>query len=394
MPPKSYYEVDRRVNFFGLISAQATESGPEEKVRQWVISELLSTYGYSVSSLDVEAKVKIGSKAPVRIDVLIRKEGRPYIVVECKRLEYSKHDAGLLQAISYANADSVQAEFVVYTNGKEWQVRRRFDGEWVPVPDIERATIHEGTGSVEEMLSALNQVKPLLYWINRPLEGKYGIPYIMALQSVFHGNFWCWSVELDRKFTFGIDLLARSLIREDLDEPYAQDKLAGACSEFSKVIERLTRKPIEFMDAWGAVNYCRFGFEELLENSKGTVSYPEIMLMRIAIALLQIACDGLHGKKYVSMDREFRALGDEVSKLLEYVFCVAFDAKFDDALMLGNGYSLDILCEEAWQQECQQARGRMGVSVPKPDATSSSRKSVSWISILKVMFCRPKSGKA
>jgi len=40
------------------------------------------------------------------------------------------------QAISYANADSIQAEFFVFTDGNIWQIKRNTAAGWVNYPNI------------------------------------------------------------------------------------------------------------------------------------------------------------------------------------------------------------------------------------------------------------------
>jgi hypothetical protein len=46
MPPKSFYEINPKAYLFGK-----SDETPEEKVRQWVLFELLSTYGICINNL-------------------------------------------------------------------------------------------------------------------------------------------------------------------------------------------------------------------------------------------------------------------------------------------------------------------------------------------------------
>ena len=88
----------------------------EEPVRQWCAFELIRAYGLTVTELTFEKKVRVGSKI-YRIGILVQRNGLPWIVVECKEPGCTKHDDGLAQAISYAGAATISAEYAVYTNG-------------------------------------------------------------------------------------------------------------------------------------------------------------------------------------------------------------------------------------------------------------------------------------
>ena len=75
----------------------------EEKIRQWMLAELVETYGYPLSNISVEYPVKSFSrKGFVDIAVLIREEGRatPLVFIEAKQPGHSLED-GLKQVQSY-----------------------------------------------------------------------------------------------------------------------------------------------------------------------------------------------------------------------------------------------------------------------------------------------------
>jgi hypothetical protein len=56
---------------------------------------------------------------------------KPFIVIECKRKKgYSKKKFHMKQAIRYASADSIQAEFCVFTDGNIWQIKRKKAVGW------------------------------------------------------------------------------------------------------------------------------------------------------------------------------------------------------------------------------------------------------------------------
>ena len=100
MPPKAYYDVKASAYIFGM-----SDEKPEEKVRQWVLFELLTTYGISINDIEVERPVRVGTRNH-RADVVILIEGAPLVVIECKRREDDDIAQGISQAVSYASSDT------------------------------------------------------------------------------------------------------------------------------------------------------------------------------------------------------------------------------------------------------------------------------------------------
>ncbi len=57
---------------------------PEEWVRQHILFYLIETLGYSISSIALEVPVnQVGMRK--RADIVVYKQAKPYIMVECKR---------------------------------------------------------------------------------------------------------------------------------------------------------------------------------------------------------------------------------------------------------------------------------------------------------------------
>lgn len=198
----------------------------EEPVRQWCAFELIRAYGITIGDLNFEEKVRVGSKT-YRIDILIRRNGIPWIVVECKEPKFSNHDHGLAQAVSYAGAETISAEYAVYTNGTAWQVKRRVDREWNAVPDLPVSGPARPLGSIDELLRAVGLVSPLLHKIDEPLSGKNARLYLEALQSFFNGSNLITS-GVDHDLRFAVDNLLRVLATGPKEEHYSQSKLAAA----------------------------------------------------------------------------------------------------------------------------------------------------------------------
>jgi SOS regulatory protein LexA len=108
----------------------------EEKIRQWMISELADTYKYPVSCIAVEYPIKeFSRKGFVDIAVQIYEQGHltPFIFIETKSPGHSLQD-GLDQVKSYMSHCKV-CQYGVATNGNDVMV---IDREFRPLSDIPR----------------------------------------------------------------------------------------------------------------------------------------------------------------------------------------------------------------------------------------------------------------
>lgn len=175
MPPKPFYDVNPKTYLF------EKNERPEEKVRQWVLFELLSTYGININDIQVEVPVKMGSKK-FSADIVVSNSHSPFVVIECKEETKEVKDA-LDQAISYANY--LGTSFAVATNGHEWLVQRKQYGEWVSVIDLSRPI----QGSPERDLNYLfwytDRLKPLLFWVYKQVPAKNAQRFMSLLNQTF-----------------------------------------------------------------------------------------------------------------------------------------------------------------------------------------------------------------
>jgi hypothetical protein len=137
-----------------------------------------------------------------------------------------KHDDGLNQAISYACAVSISAEYAVYTNGTAWRVKRFVDGEWIGVPDIPVTGPARPLGSVDDLLRTVALVSPLLHKLDEPLSGKDARLYLEALQGFF-GSQNLVTASADHDLRAAADNLLRVLFTGPEEAHYSQSKLSN-----------------------------------------------------------------------------------------------------------------------------------------------------------------------
>jgi hypothetical protein len=79
---------------------------------------------------------------------------KPFVVIECKRQKgYSKKKFHMKQAISYASADSIQANFFVFSDENVCQFQRKTAAGWFNIPPINET--HETALDFSQLLHHL-----------------------------------------------------------------------------------------------------------------------------------------------------------------------------------------------------------------------------------------------
>lgn len=238
--PSSFYTVPLEACFFGKkpTESKTLKSQPndfEEVVRQWCLAELQSTYGVSITNIKIECPVKVGSKN-YRADIVVLNEDSPYIVIECKRRNFTKHEYAIEQAISYAGSANIKAEFAVYTNGDVWSVKRRVNNNWITVPDIPFFSDRQSSIDVCQIMYLINDLWPILNSIREPVTTKESKKYLESWHRFFYvGNLL---TDLNhRDLIIAADHFFRVASCVDIRNGYLYEKTAKGCyalKDFSK----------------------------------------------------------------------------------------------------------------------------------------------------------------
>ena len=87
---------------------------PEEWVRQNFLQYLLQVKNYPKSLIAVEKELVLGD-IKKRFDILVYKNDRPWMMVECKEMNVELDEKALNQILNYNVA--MQVEYLVITNG-------------------------------------------------------------------------------------------------------------------------------------------------------------------------------------------------------------------------------------------------------------------------------------
>src|ERR1051326_5833135 len=89
---------------------------PEEWVRQNFLQYLVKVKSYPASLIAIEREISLGDMKK-RCDIVVYKEARPWMIVECKEMEVQLTEAVIKQILNYNI--TLQVKFLVVTNGKK-----------------------------------------------------------------------------------------------------------------------------------------------------------------------------------------------------------------------------------------------------------------------------------
>jgi hypothetical protein len=103
---------------------------PEEWVRQNFLQYLIQAKRYPPSLIAIEREITLGDLKK-RCDIVVYKDAKPWMIVECKEMQVKLTEAVLRQILNYNI--TLQVQFLVVTNGKETYAIKIEDKrfEWV-----------------------------------------------------------------------------------------------------------------------------------------------------------------------------------------------------------------------------------------------------------------------
>lgn len=87
---------------------------PEEWVRQNMLQYLVQVKKYPASLIAVEKEITL-DEIKKRFDILIYKESKPWMIIECKEMNVAMDEPALRQVLNYNTR--LQTPFIVITNG-------------------------------------------------------------------------------------------------------------------------------------------------------------------------------------------------------------------------------------------------------------------------------------
>ncbi len=89
---------------------------PEEWVRQNFLQYLIQEMHYPPALIAIEKEIQIG-ELKKRFDILVYKDDRPWLLIECKEMNVPISESVMQQLLRYQI--TVQADYLIVTNGNE-----------------------------------------------------------------------------------------------------------------------------------------------------------------------------------------------------------------------------------------------------------------------------------
>ncbi|MDJ1505989.1 type I restriction enzyme HsdR N-terminal domain-containing protein [Xanthocytophaga agilis] len=120
LPPYKHEVIRKKdkLYIFDILRKKYIYLTPEEWVRQHFVHLLLNKYSYPKALIKAESAV-IYNQLPKRADLLVfDRNGKPFLLIECKDTLVPLDDLVLQQAARYNHI--VQAPYVILVNGLEW----------------------------------------------------------------------------------------------------------------------------------------------------------------------------------------------------------------------------------------------------------------------------------
>ena len=114
--PFKIKKINNRDFVFDVFRKQWIVLTPEEWVRQNFLQYLVEIKKYPASLIAVEREILVGELRK-RFDIVVFKDAKPWMVVECKELKIALSEAVISQILNYNIY--LQVEYLVVTNGNQ-----------------------------------------------------------------------------------------------------------------------------------------------------------------------------------------------------------------------------------------------------------------------------------
>lgn len=348
MPPKPYYAVQPSAYLF----VKNCDEKPEEKIRQWALFELLSTYGVFINNIEIERQVKVGTRNHYA-DIVILRNDVPYVVIECKKWDAKKNAGGMQQALSYADANTMKAKYAVYTNGDVWEVKSKIGGDWVSIPELPKKIDGDCHVKIDKLISSINYFKPAFYWLNQSVPAASAQTYFSSLQKIFNGATYPLNY-LDNNLCFGTDNLLRVICAKGNHPGYLHGKMYGACKSFADYFKNRIGEKTDYDlrddDLRQLTVDFKSRFERLVDDTRD-LQGEEIIFIRFIATLLQYLLKQIDSRENKKLYLDIPSvLTKEFQKLVALLFQVHLGVSFPDPVLEESETDLRHFCRAAWER--------------------------------------------
>ena len=106
---------------------------PEEWVRQNILQYLIQVKKYPASLIAIEKEISLGELRK-RFDILIYRNAKPWMIIECKEMNVPLSEATIRQILNYNI--TIQADYIVITNGTDNHAFALLNGKAEPIIEL------------------------------------------------------------------------------------------------------------------------------------------------------------------------------------------------------------------------------------------------------------------
>lgn len=291
-------------------------------------------------------------------DIVVYNEKEPFIVVECKRRKDKNQEEALKQAESYANY--LKAEFLVFTNGLSWIVKRKNQELWEIAVDIPFCKSVTFKRTITETIKFIETVKPLLYWMYRSVPQEHARNYFERLLYFFQSDIFMYEMfevmQIRMSLFVTVERLLCVLGAGSLDTVKAVDgdfykinKMQEAVASFEDYLESIGYRLVRKHE-----NFNGYLFQELLGmltdvsdliKSQRGIPGNELLLLRLMKALYEYLWK-LHEKRsYIGIEGN---LIREVEKFVDEILRLEINSKLPDSLDTDVCETMRAYSSEKW----------------------------------------------
>jgi hypothetical protein len=107
---------DEKEWIFDEFRKQWVRLTPEEWVRQNMLQYLVQVKKYPASLIAIEKEIALGELRK-RFDIVVYRNSRPWMIIECKEMNVALNEAVLRQILNYNI--NIQADHLLITNGTD-----------------------------------------------------------------------------------------------------------------------------------------------------------------------------------------------------------------------------------------------------------------------------------
>lgn len=350
VPPDGYL-------FLSILKASAPNI-LEEPVRQWCAHELIRAYGFPIASLEFEHPVRVGSKT-YGIDITVCREGHPWIVVECKEPNFQQTEKAFEQALSYADATAIKAEYVLYTNGADWLVRRKIRDFWLAVDDLPSFGQTEASRDFVEILESVYELKPILFNLEEPVADLDAECLFEHLQRFFASSNPLLRA-VDGNVISGADYMLRTVMDKKHHINYRIQRLESSRREWEKFrSQRGIGFELQPMDHDGRLRPLLGRLRSDLEHLLRYVVRPmtvDAQVLRLNVAVLTYAEENENEKvKFLPLTP---AIHQALRELLNTLLAQTMHSQLPDIVHQDENSRMKSYCKNDWL-ELREAYGKV-----------------------------------